>query len=337
MHVTSDQAPTLRLLLSQQALDHWGAAIGKVLAARPHELVTIESAVAQARTDLDLAFITRDVTGLSTKYELAPSLQACYNVLRHSRGLRWVQIHSAGADREIYLELRARGVAISTSSGASAEVVAQSALAGVLALARRFPQLMRAQLAHRWEPLLGERLPRDLGGQTALLVGWGPIGQRIGAVLRLLGLRLMVVRTQAAPTADGVEFVDFDSFHAVLPRADWLLLACPLTERTRQLVDARALNALPQGACLINVARGEVVEQVALLAALRSGRLAGAMLDVFEHEPLPADSALWDMPQVIITPHSAGHSDGNAQRIAAMFLDNLRRWCDGQMPLNLAP
>ena len=329
--------PALNLLLSEQARQQWGAAISQVLAGRPHALVTIESAVAQGRSDLDLAFITRDVTGLSTKHELAPSLQACYQVLRRSKGLRWVQIHSAGADRPIYLELRARGVAISTSSGASAEVVAQSALAGVLALARGFPQLMLAQQAHRWEPLLGERLPRDLGGQTAVLVGWGPIGQRIGAVLRLLGLKLIVVRTQSGPTIDGMEMVGFDRFHAVLPRADWLLLACPLTQRTRQLVDARAFSALPPGACLVNVARGEVVEQEALLQALRSGRLGGAMLDVFEHEPLPVDSPLWDMPRVIITPHSAGHSDGNAQRIANLFLNNLRLWCEGKMPLNLAP
>ncbi|MFZ9251537.1 MAG: D-2-hydroxyacid dehydrogenase [Hylemonella sp.] len=329
--------PALNLLLSEQARQQWGAAISQVLAGRPHALVTIESAVAQGRSDLDLAFITRDVTGLSTKHELAPSLQACYQVLRRSKGLRWVQIHSAGADRPIYLELRARGVAISTSSGASAEVVAQSALAGVLALARGFPQLMLAQQAHRWEPLLGERLPRDLGGQTAVLVGWGPIGQRIGAVLRLLGLKLIVVRTRSGPTIDGMEMVGFDRFHAVLSRADWLLLACPLTQRTRQLVDARAFSALPPGACLVNVARGEVVEQEALLQALRSGRLGGAMLDVFEHEPLPVDSPLWDMPRVIITPHSAGHSDGNAQRIANLFLNNLRLWCEGKMPLNLAP
>lgn len=330
-------ARPLRLLLSQQALLQWGAAIQAVLGSRPHELVTIEAAVAEQRSDLDLAFITRDVTGWSTKYELAPPLQACYDVMRRSAGLRWVHIHAAGADREIYIELRARGVAVSTSSGASAEVVAQTALAGVLALSRRFPQLMTAQRAHRWEPLLGPRLPRDLSGQTAVLVGWGPIGQRIGAVLRLLGLKLVVVRTQAAASAEAIETVSFENFLAVLPRADWLLLACPLTERTRQLVDARAFDALPPGASLVNVARGEVVDQASLIAGLQSGRLGGAFLDVFEHEPLPADSLLWDLPNVIVTPHTAGHSDGNAQRVATLFLDNLRCWLEGRPLLNLAP
>jgi len=334
MTISKDQS--LRLLLSQQALDQWGPAIEKVLTGYAFELVTIESAVLQRRTDLDVAFISRDVTGLSTKHELAPSLQACYEILRRSKGLRWVHIHSAGADRAIYVELRQRGVVISTSSGASAEVVAQSALAGLLALARRFPQLMAAQREHRWTPLLGEGQPPDLSGQSMVLVGWGPIGQRIAAVVRLLGMRLTVVRTKVAATQEGVETVDFDGFESVLPAADWLVLACPLTERTRRLVGAKALYAMPKGACLINVARGEVVDQSALIAALRSAHLGGAMLDVFEHEPLPADSPLWDFPNVIVTPHTAAHSQGNEKRVAGMFLDNLQRWRDGLPLLKLA-
>ena len=329
-------AQPLRILLSEQALAQHGAAAARVLGARPHEFVTIESAVAGGREDIDLAFISRDVTGLSTKHELAPALRACYDVLRRSAGLRWVHIHSAGADREVYVALRARGVTVTTSSGANAEVVAQTALAGLLALARRFPQLMAAQREHRWAPLLGERLPRDLDGQTAVIVGWGPIGQRVGAFLRLLGLKLIVVRTQAAPALDGVEFVGFGDVSAVLPRADWVLLACPLTPQTRGLIDARALAALPHGAGLVNVARGEVVVEADLIAALQSGRLGGAFLDVYEHEPLPAVSPLWALPNVIATPHSAGHSDGNEARVAAMFLENLERWCADQALRNVA-
>ena len=323
-------AQPLRILLSQQALAQLGAVIAQAMGDHPFELVPIESAVASGRTDIDAAFISRDVTGLSTKHELADSLQACYAVLRHSAGLQWVHIHSAGADRPIYVELRARGVRVTTSSGANAEVVAATALAGLLALARRFPQLMAAQRAHAWTPLLEGPLPRDLPGQTAVLVGWGPIGRRIGEFLRLLGLRLVVVRKQATPSSDGVEMVTFAELPQVLPRADWLLLACPLTDKTRRLVDARALASMPRGACLVNVARGEVVVESGLIDALRTGQLGGAFLDVFEHEPLSTDSPLWDLPNVIVTPHSAGHSDGNHQRVAALFLDNLRRWRAGQ-------
>lgn len=324
----------LRILLSQQARAQLEAAIAREMGDHPFELVSIESAVAAGRRDVDIAFISRDVTGLSTKYVLPEALQACYALLRDSADLKWVHIHSAGADRPVYVALRDRGVTVTTSSGANAEVVASTALAGLLALARRFPQLMAAQREHRWAPLLGEQLPRDLRGQTVVLVGWGPIGQRIGSVLRLLGLWLIVVRNSPAPSPDGVEMVTFDEFTKVLPRADWLLLACPLTDKTRRLVDAQALAALPRGAGLINVARGEVVVEQALIAALRSGQLGSAYLDVFEHEPLAPDSPLWDMPHVIVTPHSAGHSDGNYQRVIDLFLANLRRWCAGEPLVN---
>jgi phosphoglycerate dehydrogenase-like enzyme len=128
--------------------------------------------------------------------------------------------------------------------------------------------------------------------------------------------------------------VPFENIVAVLPHADWLILACPLTARTQQLIDAAALALLPPGAQLVNVARGEVVDEAALVEALRSGGLAGAFLDVFEHEPLPAASPLWHLPNVIVTPHSAGHSDGNEARVGAIFLDNLTRWREGRPLLN---
>ncbi len=319
--------PPVRILLSEQALGQHHAAIAEVMGARPFELVSIESAVASGRRDVDVAFISRDVTGRSTKHELAPALQACYSVLRESAPLQWVHIHSAGADRQVYVDLRARGVQIHTSSGANAEVVAQMALAGLLALARKFPQLMAAQRERRWAPRLGSDAPRDLAGQTVVLVGWGPIGQRIADFLRLLGMKLIVLRhSRPEPTHDGVRMVNFKDFATVLPQADWLLLACPLTEQTRHLVDAKALALMPRGAGLINVARGEVVVEQDVIDALRSGQLGSAYLDVFEHEPLSAESPLWGFGNVIVTPHTAGHSDGNTQRVVAMFLANLRRW-----------
>jgi phosphoglycerate dehydrogenase-like enzyme len=130
--------------------------------------------------------------------------------------------------------------------------------------------------------------------------------------------------------------VRFDQLNMVLPRTDWLILACPLTDTTHGLVNAAALQALPQGAHLINVARGEVVVQNDLIDVLQSGHLGGAFLDVFEHEPLPADSPLWTLPNVMVTPHAAGHSDGNAGRVNRMFLDGLQRWLLGQALHQLA-
>jgi phosphoglycerate dehydrogenase-like enzyme len=213
------------------------------------------------------------------------------------------------------------------------------ALAGILALARRFPLLWAEQQTRQWLPMMGARMPRDLPGQTATIVGWGPIGQKLGSLLQALGLQVVVVRQQVAapqhPPSEGVEMVTFESWTQVLPKTEWLILACPLTSKTRQLVNASALAALPQGAHLINVARGEVVDEPALVAALQSGHLGGAFLDVFGHEPLPPDSPLWAMPQVMITPHAAGHSDGNETRVGQMFLDNLRCWTEGAPLRNL--
>jgi phosphoglycerate dehydrogenase-like enzyme len=234
----------------------------------------------------------------------------------------------------VFVELRQRGVTVTTSSGANAAVVAQSAVAGLLALARHLPQLFAAQREGRWAPQLGAALPRDLGGQTAVIVGWGPVGQRIAAMLSAAGLQCIAVRRAAVPAADGFETAGYDDLPAVLPRADWLVLACPLTARTRGLVDAAALARLPPGAHLVNVARGEVVVEADVIAALRSGVLAGAALDVFEHEPLEPESPLWALPNVIVTPHSAGHSDGNETRVDALFLANLGRWIRGDALAN---
>jgi phosphoglycerate dehydrogenase-like enzyme len=120
----------------------------------------------------------------------------------------------------------------------------------------------------------------------------------------------------------------------LLPRADWLALACPLTDETRNMIDTRALALLPRGARILNVARGEVIDEPALIEALRGGQVGGAYLDVFQIEPLPAESPLWDLPNVIITPHNSAASAGNDGRAAAIFLRNLRHWAHGEPLVN---
>lgn len=322
----------LRVLVSRQARDTLASDIARVLGTRPHELLTPDDAhAAQA----DIAFVSRDITGLSTKHKVLPATQQVYDLLAAAPRLRWVHIHSAGADRPVYVQLRRRGVQVTTSSGANAPVVAQTALLGLLALARQWPRLLAAQREHRWAPLIATGLPRDLQGQTAVIVGWGPVGQEIGRLLGALGLNLVVVR-RTAGTSDrpGLRTIATAQLPEVLPTADWLLLACPLTPETHQLVDARALSLLPAHAGLVNVARGEVVDEGALVQALRQQRLGGAYLDVFATEPLAADSSLWDLPNVVVTPHSAGFSDGNEARVARQFLDNLARLVAGQPLVN---
>ena len=322
----------VRILLSDQAAPTLRAALAQALAQRPWRIVSPHD----VGVDADIAFVTRDVTGLSTKHEWLPETRHFYDTMRHAPSLDWVHVHSAGADRQIFIDLMARGVRVTTSSGTNASVVAQTALAGLLSLARRLPQLARAQQAHAWAPLLKTGLPPDLEGQTAVIVGWGAIGQQIAAVLAVLGVRVVAVRRSATPSPPAQDTIRYDELATVLPRTDWLVLACPLNAQTEGLLDAQALARLPAGAHVVNVARGEVIDEAALVAALQQGHLAGAYLDVFAHEPLAAPSPLWDLPNVIVTPHSAGFSAGNAQRVEQRFLNNLTRWLDGQPLLSLA-
>lgn len=316
----------LRILMSASTRDRIGGAISQALDGRPFEAVIAAQAHGNEPADVDVAFISRDVTGLSTKHRVLEPLEAFYVTLRQSPKLAWVHVHSAGADRPIFGELKARGVRVTTSSGANAQVVAQTALAAILSLAREFPPLFDAQRARTWTPLIGGLLPRDLAGQTAVIVGWGPIGQTLAGYLRTLGLNVIAVRSAATPPADGIETYAFEDLARIAGRADWLVLACPLSDRTRGLVDARVLAAMAPHARLVNVARGEIVAEADLIDALRAKTLAGAYLDVFEHEPLDAESPLWTLPNAFVTPHSAGHSDGNEARVDRIFLDYLRQW-----------
>lgn len=313
----------LRLLTSALARSQIEADVAQLMDSQacrfvlPHELHLNEGGC-------DLAFVSRDVTGSSTKHDVKPATQAFYDAMLASTDLRWVHVHSAGIDRPVYVQLQSRGVRVTPSVGANAVVVAQAALSGLLALIRRLPLLMQAQRRRDWQPLHGDLLPHDLAGQRMTIVGWGGIGQTLARYAQMLSMQVSVVRHSSAAIEGVSSTVGYAQLHEVLPRTDWLVLACPLTEQTRGLVSAAHLAALPKGVHLINVARGEVVDEPALIAALQSGHLAGAYLDVFAQEPLPATSPLWEMPQVIVTPHCAGFSDGNAQRVAQMFLDQLR-------------
>jgi phosphoglycerate dehydrogenase-like enzyme len=315
----------INILVSAQA----AASLQPGLAALPdssrYKLIEFEHADEQALSGIDAALVSRDVTGSSTKYVLDDLTARYYEALRKAPGLKWVHIHSAGLDRPIFGELQARGVEVTPSSGVNAQSVAHTVVAGVLALNRHFPKLMRQQAEHKWRTLAtSSLLPADLAGQTAVVVGWGPIGRLIGEFLAALGLRIIVARHSPAPVPQAAACVTYGDLASVLPAADWLILACPLTDATRRLVDSDMLAALPAGANLVNVSRGEVVVEQALIEALRSGRLAGAFLDVFEQEPLPAESPLWDMENVIASPHSAGHAAGNYQRVIDLFLDKLK-------------
>jgi len=328
----------VRILLSDVATARHGARIRGAVPEAVLLPVTPEGPLPDT-AGAEVAFISRDLFVGGTRHRLNPRFLRFVELLKTAPDLRWVQTFSAGTDMVVYQEMLARGLLLTNAAGASAPAVAQTAVAGLLALARQLPRVAEAQRRHAWEPLYAAPEPRDLEGQTALVVGTGPIGQEIGRLLRPFGLSTIGMRRDAkAGIPPGFDAVaGYEALPDLLPRTAWLVLACPFTETTRHLVDARALALLPRGAHLVNVSRGGVVVEEALLEALRSGHLAGAFLDVFAMEPLPADNPFWDLPNVIVSPHSAGASDGLPERVAAIFADNLARWCRGETLRNLVP
>jgi len=257
-----------------------------------------------------------------------------FSATRKAPGLQWLQVFNAGVDHPVFASVLERGVRLTTSSGSAAEPIAQTAITGVLYLARNFPRWTAGQHDRRWNPMRPPEFPRDLRGQVMLVYGLGRIGTEIARLARLLGLHVIGVRRHAAKTGHADEIHAPDKLAGLLPRSDWLVLACPLTEETRGVVDAALLAKLPRGARIINICRGEVVDEIALIAALRNGHLGGAYLDVFAQEPLPPESPLWDMPNVVVTPHNSAASAGNDARINAIFLDNIRRWKTSQPLIN---
>lgn len=257
-----------------------------------------------------------------------------FSATRKAPGLKWLQVFNAGVDHPVFATILERGVRLTTAAGSTAEPIAQTAIAGMLYLARNFPRWIASQRNHRWDPMRAPDLPRDLRGQVMVVYGLGEIGTEIARLARALGLYVVGVRRNVSKAGNADEIHPPGKLPELLARCDWLVIACPLTDATRGLIDAALLAKLPRGACVINIARGEIVVEPALIAALQSGHLGGAYLDVFAQEPLPADSPLWDLPNVLVTPHNSTASAGNEARVNAIFLDNLQRWQRNQPLVN---
>ena len=257
-----------------------------------------------------------------------------FSATRKAPGLKWLQVFNAGVDHPVFATILERGVRLTTAAGSTAEPIAQTAIAGMLYLARNLPRWIASQRSHRWEPMRAPDLPRDLRGQVMVVYGLGQIGTEIARLARALGLYVVGVRRNAGTAGHADEIHTPDQFPELLARCDWLVIACPLTDQTRGMVNADLLAKLPRGTRVINIARGEIVSEPALIAALQSGHLAGAYLDVFAQEPLPGDSPLWDLPNVLVTPHNSRASAGNEARVNAIFLDNLKRWARNQLLVN---
>lgn len=285
-----------------------------------------QARMSQADCDrIELTMQTRDL-------RFSEHFKSFGDALVAAKNLQWAHFHSTAIEQHVFVPpLLARGVKLTTSAGTNSEPVAHTAIMGLLMLARKFPHWIDAQRRHAWEPLRGDHAPHDLRGQTAIVVGLGNIGLAIADFCRTVGMHVIGIRRSPKRAEDRLDEIHPPSaLMELLPRCQWLILACPYTKETHHLVNAQTLAKLPRGAALINVARGRVVDEPVLIEALRSGQVGCAYLDVFEKEPLPAESPLWDMPHVIVTPHNAAVADGNERRAAELFLSNLERWARGE-------
>jgi D-3-phosphoglycerate dehydrogenase len=252
-------------------------------------------------------------------------------VVRRGR-LKWIQSSAAGMDHCLVPSVVASCIVVTSASGVLADQVAEHALALICGLLRSLPVFFRAQQKKEFI----RRPTRDLHRATIGIVGFGGNGRRLAEVLRVFKGRILATDMFPVEKPAYVEGLwPADKLDDLLAQSDIVVLALPLNETTRGMLDARALAVMKRGAVLINVARGGIVVEAALVEAIRGGHLAGAGLDVTEQEPLLPESPLWDMPQVIITPHVAGQSATRIDDMTDFFCENLRRWLAGTPLRNL--
>jgi phosphoglycerate dehydrogenase-like enzyme len=281
------------------------------------------------------------------------SSDAFDRILARAPNLTWVHSATSGVERALTRSALERGVVVTNARGVFSRPIAEYVVMMILAVSRRLPQLLELQRERTWQPLEGAEL-RDV---TVGIVGLGSIGRAVGALATAFGCRVVAVRrrTDGAGDAGSVATAPasgVDSGHAIgevmldrvggpdslpelLAESDFIVLAAPLTAETEDMINDESLALVKPGAWLINVARGRLVDERALLRALRDGPLGGAVLDTFRDEPLPPMSSFYDLPNVIVTPHTAWSSGRVLDRSVELFCDNLRRFAAGQPLLNV--
>jgi phosphoglycerate dehydrogenase-like enzyme len=274
------------------------------------------------------------------------SAEAFDRLLARAPRLVWVHSASAGVERALTPTARQRGVVITNARGVFSRPIAEYVLMMILAISRRLPQLLELQRERTWQPLEGSEL-RDL---TIGVVGLGSIGRAVAALASAFGCRVVAIRRRtdgaARPTAtDGDDgalasvspdlVLGPEGLPQLLAESDFVVLAAPLTPETEGMIDDAALAAMKRGSWLVNVARGRLIDERALLRALGEGRIGGAVLDTFAEEPLPPDSPFYDLPNAIVTPHTSWSSGRVLDRSVELFCDNLRRFARGEPLVNV--
>lgn len=255
-----------------------------------------------------------------------------------ARNLKWIHSFSAGVTQLMYPELRKSGVEVTNASSVHCVPIAQHILGAILALARRFPDCFRYQQQARWcQQELWEAVvrPCELSGQVILFVGFGAIGRETARLVRPLEMRIWAAtRSGQADPELAVKSFPVERLREALAGANYVVVAAPETPETRGMIGAAELAVMKPSAYLVNVARGTIVDEAALIAALEQGSIAGAALDVTAREPLPPESPLWKLDNVLITPHVSGLSDRTWERQQVLLIENLERWFSGRELLN---
>jgi len=267
-------------------------------------------------------------------------------ILYRAPSLRWVHSATAGVERVLTPSSRSRGLVITNARGVFSRPIAEYVMLMILAVSRRLPELIELQAERTWQPLEA----RELRDVTIGIVGLGSIGRGVGALGTAFGCRVMATRRRPEAGSHAVDGAGDEPFlgslmlDRVLPperlpellaESDFVVLAAPLTPDTRGLISDEAIAQMKPGAWIINVARGELIDERALARALQDGRLGGAVLDTFREEPLPPTSTLYDLPNVILTPHTSWSSTRVLDRSVDLFCENLRRFADGRSLVNV--
>lgn len=253
-----------------------------------------------------------------------------------AKKLKWIHATAAGVGQLMYPELRESGIVLTNARGIHSIPMSEHILGMILALARRFPDAFRFQRAAHWaQQEIWDARPSELNDKVLLIVGFGSIGHALARLVQPTGMRVWGLTRSGQGATQLVErILPVSELHDALPQADFVVLAAPETPDTRQMIGARELALMKRTAYLLNVARGTLVDQSALIAALSSHAIAGAALDVAEQEPLPPESPLWKLDNVFITPHVSALTEKLWQRQEDLLLENLERWFDGRELLN---
>lgn len=257
------------------------------------------------------------------------------DLLERATRLQWVQLSSAGIDRLSGSPVLRSNLTITTSSGVHAAPVSEYVIGMMIALAKRLPEAMQARAEMNWRPYA----PNELEGRTVGIVGAGHIGSRIAHVAKALGMRVIGMRVPVGWRGSGRpnfdELIPSRELHRLLGESDYVVLSVPLTEETRGLIGGPELGAMKPTAVIVNSSRGPVIDEEALIDALKEERIAGAALDVFSEEPLPPESEFWRLDNVIITPHIGGGSPRVLERVIDLFCDNLSHYLVGEPMFNV--